>query len=72
MKLDEAAPYATLGICKVSDGYELRRVVISGMEVKSVKVLHKAESRAEIMQQTQIELSQYTIDFNQGEMRDKK
>jgi NAD(P)H-nitrite reductase large subunit len=67
LKQVEAAPYATLGIVKTEDGYELRKVTVSGMDVKSVKVLGKAKERAEIMMALQMALSQYTINFNQKE-----
>lgn len=67
LKQDEAAPYSTLGIVKVADGYELRKVLVSGTEVKSVKTLQKADNRAEIMQAMQMALIQYTINFNEKE-----
>ena len=69
MKAEEAEAYSTLGIAKVSDGYELRRVTVSGLEVQNIKTLFKAKERAEIMMQMQLELSQYTIDFNQKAMK---
>ena len=69
LKADETAPYVTLGIAKVSDGFELRKVTISGTEVQNVKTLFKTENRAEVMVQMQLELSQYTINFNQKEMK---
>jgi hypothetical protein len=67
LKIDEVAPYSTLGIVKVADGYELRKVLVSGTEVKSVKTIQKADNRAEIMQAMQMALIQYTINFNEKE-----
>jgi hypothetical protein len=67
LKADEAAPYVTLGIVKVGDGYELRKVTISGLEVLHMKVLKKETERAAIMMELNIALINYNINFNQNE-----
>ena len=69
LKQSEDKPYVTLGIAKVSDGYELRKITISGLEVVHVKVLKKETERASIMQEMNIALIQYNVNFNEGEMK---
>lgn len=68
LKQDEAKPYVTLGIAKVEDGYELRKITVSGLEVQHVKVLQKETERAAIMMAMNIALIQYNIDFNEKAM----
>ena len=68
LKQVEAKPYVTLGIAKVEDGYELRRLTVSGTEVQNVKTVLKCVERAEVMMALQTELSRYTIEFNSKEM----
>jgi hypothetical protein len=70
MKQSELAPYVTLGIARVEDGYELRKITLSGTEVKHVKVLNKEKDRAGIMVMMQVALSQYIINFNESQKGD--
>lgn len=68
LKQNDKGPYTTLGIARTLEGYEIRQVKLNGLEVESVKVIHKCEERAEAMQVMMIELSQYTINFNEKNM----
>jgi hypothetical protein len=70
LKQSEAGPYVTIGIAKVEGGYELRKLTMSGTDVKHIKVLHKSDNRAEIMMELQIALSQYSINFNESNKGD--
>jgi hypothetical protein len=72
LKQSETKPYVTLGIATTDEGYELRRVTVSGLEVQAFKVLLKSKERAEVMQQLQLELSAYIINFNRGETKETK
>lgn len=65
MKQKDKGPYYVLGLAETVDGYEVRRLKMSGDEVESVQVLLKAKYKAEVMMRLQTEVSSYIIEFNQ-------
>lgn len=67
LKQKDKGSYVTLGIVPTDAGYELRKVVMEGATVLSVDTLKEAVNRAEIMQQMQMEMSKYIMNFNQKE-----
>ena len=68
LKQNDKGPYVTLGIAKTTEGYEIRKITLRGLEIEATKVLHKCDDRAEAMQQMQIALSHYIVNFNNREM----
>lgn len=67
LKQKDKGPYVMLGIVPTEEGYELRKVTMEGATATKVETLKEAVNRAEIMQQMQMEMSKYVMNFNQKE-----
>lgn len=67
LKQKDKSSYVTLGIVPTEGGYELRKVTMEGATAINVETLKEAVNRAEIMQQMQMEMSKYIVNFNQKE-----
>lgn len=68
LKQKDVGPYYVIGIAVTDEGFEIRKIKMSGDEVESFTVVSRTDLKPEAMQRLQMEVQSYIINFNQTQL----